>query len=220
MNNKRARNFQDLTGARFTRLTVTAFDGTSDRTKWHCRCDCGKTVSVNADALKAGRTKSCGCLQAERRAETHTTHGAWKGGTETTTHRSWRMMMARCYEPSNNRYASYGGMGIKVCEQWKEFQHFLGDMGERPPGMTLDRIDSNRDYSKENCRWASQKQQQNNRRNNRLITANGETMTMSQWAERTGIGCGTIFSRLEIGWSEEKSVTTPVFFRGQPQASR
>lgn len=129
-------------------------------------------------------------------------------------------MRSRCYNPNNNRYPRYGGRGIKVCARWLEekrrgFANFRKDMGDRPPGMTLDRINGNLDYSPDNCRWATQTQQQNNRCNNHIIEVGGEKLTLSQWCRRIGVRHNTMLMRInKYGWSLEKAVSTPVGKRG------
>jgi len=164
---RRSHNFIDLTGQTFGRLRVVGEgEKNNGRTSWKCRCECGAMVTTNADNLKAGRTQSCGCLRNERISETHTIHGALKGGKETRTHLSWRCMMARCYYKRSNRYKHYGQRGITVCARWHYYSNFLADMGERPARLTLDRKDTNGNYNKDNCRWTTQTVQQNNRRNN------------------------------------------------------
>jgi len=109
--------------------------------------------------------------------------------------------MARCYTPSATKYAIYGERGIRVCTRWLLFENFLADMGEPPPGMTLDRIDVNGNYEPGNCRWLDMKGQQNNRRNNHLLTVNGETHGITEWQRRSGVDRHTIMRRLAKGWS-------------------
>ena len=122
---------------------------------------------------------------------------------------SWQTMKARCYNKNNDHYKNWGGRGIAVCDKWKNsFENFYEDMGKRPAGTTLDRINNDKGYSPENCRWATMKQQENNRRNNHLITYNGKTMTISQWSERLNFKKHIIGERLKRGWSVEKALTT------------
>lgn len=146
----------DVTGQRFGRLVVLEFaDSQHGHRRWRCRCDCGKTKVIELQALRGGRTKSCGCLAAEGRPAIHG-HARRKSGA----YRSWIAMRKRCASTSSY----YGGRGIKVCKQWDRFENFLDDMGERPKDMTLDRIDPFGDYEPSNCRWATRAQQQRNKR--------------------------------------------------------
>ena len=172
-------NFRDRTGQRFGRLTALfeapRKNGTG-RVRWLCRCDCGNEKTVSSSDLVGGRTQSCGCLQSEMAGSANAArakHGharAKKGGGRATTpeYRSWKSMLERCRNANAQNYHLYGGRGIKVCERWRcdgGFLNFLSDMGERPEGASLDRINVNGDYSPDNCRWSDAKAQSNNRRN-------------------------------------------------------
>jgi hypothetical protein len=149
----------DLTGVRFGRLTVVGRceSNKSRHISWDCVCDCGSGVTVFGDNLNRGHTKSCGCL----RVDTSRTHGMYG----TRTYRTWNMMKQRCTNPGNTSYKSYGGRGIKICDKWlTSFEDFHKDMGDRPEGMSLDRVDNNGGYCKENCKWSTPKEQASNRR--------------------------------------------------------
>lgn len=156
---------QRYAGLRFGRLVVLrrAPPGGPTR-KWVCRCDCGAERNINIASLKKGVTVSCGCLALERR----TKHGR----SRSPTYSSWRAMRARCQRPSSVGFASYGGRGISVCERWEKFENFLADMGERPLGTSIDRIDVNGNYEPGNCRWATREVQDENvrPRGGRLLT--------------------------------------------------
>ena len=134
-------------------------------------------------------------------------HGSFKvhGMTKTGTYNSWAAMKRRCLYQKHEHFDCYGGRGIKVCDRWLMFENFLADMGTRPEGCTLERIDPNGDYCPENCRWATQTEQCRNRRNNRKITLNGETLTLAEWSKRSGVEASKIFYRLKAGWSAEKA---------------
>jgi len=133
-------------------------------------------------------------------------HGKYK----TPEHKAWENMRNRCNAKNSPRYKDWGGRGITICEEWDNkdgFINFLNDMGEKPsPNHTLDRIDNNKGYSKENCRWATTKEQAKNRRSNRILTANGYTFTMVEWCERLDINKVTLSSRLRRGWSVDEAI--------------
>lgn len=150
--------FIDITGQRFHKLVALAPTGKNSRRMmcWLCQCDCGGTAIVRIDHLRNGHTRSCGCLY-----EKH-------GMRHTKTYKSWYNMLQRCSNSKINRWHIYGGRGIKVCERWQDFRNFFADMGERPEDHSLDRINVEGNYEPGNCRWATQKEQQNNRRNNKL----------------------------------------------------
>jgi hypothetical protein len=123
----------------------------------------------------------------------------------------WQQMKNRCTNPRNKGYAAYGGRGITVCDRWQDFQAFHDDMGERPPGMSLDRIDNDLGYGPDNCRWATRKTQQRNRRNNVILTAFGKSQSVAAWAEEIGMPITTLYARVTAyGWTHEKAIRTPV----------
>lgn len=136
-------------------------------------------------------------------------HLVTHGMSYSPIYRIWRAMLNRCENPNVVAYRDYGGRGIIVCERWRTFENFYADMGERPEGRSLDRIDNDGPYSPANCRWASRSEQSRNRRDRRKITVLGETKTIAEWAETSGLRLGTIWARLDKGWSELAAVTTP-----------
>lgn len=202
--------FIDLTGKTFGRLTVKRKDANNGdgRVLWLCACSCGSTKSVSGQQLRAGKTKSCGCYARESAASRLKTHGMIK----TSEYRSWAHAKERCYQIGARNYNRYGGRGIRVCDRWRNsFENFYSDMGPKPTiKHTLDRIDNDRGYSPSNCRWATHKEQNNNKRTNRNITHGGETKTLTQWASSVGINRETLTSRLTAGWPVQDALTTPV----------
>jgi hypothetical protein len=126
------------------------------------------------------------------------------------TNTSWEAMKARCSNPNNNRYKNYGGRGIKVCKRWMKFENFLKDMGLRPDGLSLDRINNNKNYIPSNCKWSTQKEQANNRKTNHNIKINGVTKNIKQWSELSGIKQTTILARLKYGYSNKEAVFKPL----------
>jgi hypothetical protein len=141
---------------------------------------------------------------------TYEYHGHAVGGKISPTYQSWKDMKARCNCTTKSDYAYYGGRGIKVCERWQSFSTFVLDMGARPAGMTLERDDNDGDYSPDNCRWATRKEQTHNTRRSVRVTYNGETMCVAEWAARIGISRKTLLDRLQrYGWTAERALTTP-----------
>lgn len=192
-------------GMRFNALTVIRrmpVDGSI----WLVRCDCGVTKTMLHGSIV--RAKSCGCLTKEILRKARTTHGM--AILKTSTYLTWRSMRTRCLKPWHKSYKDYGGRGIKICDSWLKFENFLADMGEKPEGMQLDRVDNNGNYEPSNCRWATPMQNCNNRRSSHYIEHNGERRTISQWARVKGIPRDTLSFRLESGWSVAEAMTTPV----------
>ena len=158
----------DKKGHRFGRLV--AILQTDKRTKsgnvyWLCQCDCGKTTLVSSDHLrKNGGTQSCGCLQIDKTIISHLKHGFGARGLRHRAYQSWRNMIARCINPDNPAYKYYGGRGITVCKRWRKFTNFYSDMGYPPFGLTLERINNDGNYKRSNCKWATRKEQNKNKR--------------------------------------------------------
>lgn len=193
----------DLENKQFGRLIALEYVG---ERRWRCKCECGGVAIAVSRNLLNGNTKSCGCLQREKASKTHRTHGK----TNTSEYNIWQTMKARCYVKLNANYANYGGRGIKVCDRWLEsFENFLTDMGEKPEGLSIDRVDVDGDYEPRNCRWASVGEQATNRRNNRYVEYEGRKMTISEWARELGVKPGLIKNRLDSKWSVERAFTTP-----------
>ena len=159
-----------LIGKRFQRLTVIQElparihpCGTINR-KFLCLCDCGNKTEAFVNNLTRGHTGSCGCLQRERASQASTTHGHCQGPSDSVMYRTWQHIWSRCTNPNTPDWKDYGGRGITVCERWNEFENFLSDMGERPPGKSIDRINNDGNYEPRNCRWATPVEQARNKR--------------------------------------------------------
>lgn len=191
-----------MKGALFGRLRVIDRFGTDKSTRlilWRCQCVCGKYVVTRSHALRSGHTVSCGCAKKK--------HGL---GTSKTYY-SWVEMKRRCLNKTRWEYLRYGARGITVCKRWLKFANFLEDMGIKPDGTTLDRLDGTRGYYKENCRWATAREQIINRSITRWITFRGETRCLSDWAVATGLPAHRIAQRIDNwGWSIKDALTQPI----------
>lgn len=201
----------DLTGNKYGKLTVIGRQPNAPCgvTVWECKCDCGNTKNVRGNNLKSGAVKSCGCLLKEA-PKLRATHNM----SETRLYREWASMKARCSYSSQACYKSYGARGIKVCEEWEHsFSDFAGwalSHGYND-GLTLERIDVDKGYSPNNCKWITLGEQANNRRTNVLITYQGETLNLSQWCKRFGKDYRLVHNRMrKNGWSFEKAMFEPV----------
>lgn len=195
-------------GTRFGRLVVESevlVTSGGVRRQWNCRCDCGKLVVVPRSNLMSGNSRSCGCYRRDMALASITTHGLSKS----RTYEIWAGMRKRCENPRSTKYLIYGARGIKVCERWKDFANFLKDMGEAPLDRSIDRIDNDGDYTPANCRWATTKEQANNKSNSRFVTWRGETRTITEWAAKLGLNSGSLISRLQRGWDIERIFTQP-----------
>ena len=209
--------FSDLTNRKFGRLTVVSRAENDKRgnTRWVCICACGNEVTTKRNSLVSKRTHSCGCYKSERTRERHFKHGLKRHRLYTI----WSHMKRRCYNNSTKYYSYYGGRGIDVCEEWRnDFLRFYywAIENDYAKDLALDRIDNNKGYTPENCRWVDMTTQANNKRNNRHITYRGETKTLAQWARHLGICAAVLRQRLSrYGWAVEKAFTTPLQKRTQ-----
>lgn len=205
--------FIDRTGMTFGRLTVVGFAGFRRRMRpyWHCRCACGAEKDVCGESLVGGDTRSCGCLKLEGLSKRTTTHGQASQRRRTREYKCWGCMISRCTNPNDTGYKNYGGRGITVCDRWlNSFENFFSDMGTCPPKHTIERRDNSKGYDSDNCCWSTKKEQCRNTRHNRYLTFLGETRCVSEWAEILGISQKTLTARLNRGWSDEKTVATPL----------
>lgn len=193
-------------GQQFARLTVVQKAESKARSAhWLCQCVCGSFVSVAASSLRSGNTKSCGCLHTETVRSLRKTHGM----TGSKTYWAWGRMVQRCTNPNVEKYGDYGGRGIAVCERWSMFARFWDDMGECPPGMSLERKDVNGDYSPGNFEWIPIGRQQRNKRNTRLVDIDGKTKSLVEWCEDFGAVYSRARDRLNRGWDAKLALMTP-----------
>lgn len=200
--------FQNLINQKFERLTVIerAENTKQGSCQWKCQCECGEIIKVRASALKGGKSKSCGCLSKDKSKELHSTHGLSKH----PLYKTWQAIKDRCYNEKNQFYEKYGEKGIIMCDEWKNsFETFYKDIGEKPSNKhSLDRIDVNKGYSKENCRWATIKEQNLNKTNTMKLSFNGETKTLYEWAKLLNIKPYTLYKRIyNQKWSTEEALT-------------
>lgn len=205
--------FQDLTGKVYGRLTVLSKDHSEPLRGWFwlCRCECGREVVKCAQLFKKGDTKSCGvCLYNETRLTCNRKHGM----CYTKEYTIYHDMKDRCYNENYKQFSDYGGRGITVCPEWlgeNGFVKFIEDMGPREKGLTLERIDCNGNYCKDNCKWDTRKNQNRNRRNTHRYEYKGEKLTAGQISEKTGVPEKTFIARVSrLGWTVEEAADTPV----------
>lgn len=200
--------FKDMTGERYGNLTVIKrgedyiCGKNLHTTTWICRCDCGNEIRATRTMLINGRTKSCGC-KSPRFKEIH-------GECKTRLYHIRTSMIQRCENKNHVHYENYGGRGINVCEEWRNsyenFRSWAMENGYKED-LTIDRIDVNGNYEPSNCKWATPKEQGKNRRDNHFLTFNGETHTVTEWAEIIGIKSDTLFYRIKAGWDIEDALT-------------
>lgn len=210
--NIKLRRRKDLIGKVFGRLTVLGpgqIRTLSRGMYWLCKCECGVIKEIGAQALVRGSTVSCGCYKIER-PTLDIKHGHnRRNGKKSPTYISWTKMNDRCNSQNASEYKWYGGRGVSICDRWKSFNNFLQDMGERPKGTSLDRIDVNGNYEPSNCKWSNIKEQANNTQRNIFITHNGQTKTVAVWADCLGLKYDTLFARLyKYGWPIEVALAS------------
>lgn len=204
---------EDLTGREFNRWKVLGFAGW-DSTKtalWNCVCKCGTERVVNGRNLKGNKSRSCGCIKAEKAIERL---GKLYDGIPSVYRREygiWVNMKQRCNNPNASMYSVYGGRGIKVCDRWNEsFDAFLDDLGPVPSDdHSIGRIDNNGDYEPGNCEWQTDDEQYNNKQSSVRIAWNGVTKTATQWSRELGVPTSRIKYRIDKGWNAESALTMP-----------
>lgn len=204
-------NFIDLTGRRFGRLVVVEREGTqkSGAARWRCHCDCGKSKVIDGTSLRSGHTKSCGCLAHEPAKILNLKHGK----RNTRLYGIWNGIKQRCYNPNRQKFASYGGRGITMCDEWrndfKTFYDWAMTHGYTDE-LSIDRIDVNGNYEPSNCQWVTVQEQAYNKTTSVTLTYNGETKTIAEWAKVKGLKTVTLWVRLyRYNWSIEKALATP-----------
>lgn len=204
---KLPRYAKDISTQRFGRWLVIAYSHSQMTGRrgayWRCRCDCGIERVIHGAALRNGTSRSCGCGMRIK----NTTHGLFG----TPTYRTWNSMLTRCENSNHNSFAAYGAKGVTVCGRWHTFANFLADMGERPAGTTLDRYpDKDGNYEPGNCRWATAREQQSNKRGTVRYSFGGALLTLPEIAERADIKYWKLRQRVrKFGWSVERAATTP-----------
>ena len=172
-------------------------------------CMCGSRSVKEIDSVRRGLTRSCGCLDAERKRLRGTAAGRRSkthGMSTTRAFKTHSQMLQRCLNQKHRAYPRYGGRGIDVCERWRSFENFIEDMGHPQLSESLDRIDNNNGYSPENCRWATRLDQANNKRNNVKLTIDSETKSVSEWCRKASIATSTVYNRLKRGWPAKEAV--------------
>jgi hypothetical protein len=196
----------DLTGIRFTMLTPITPAARKPNARrgsvWLCTCDCGQQIEARRESLIRGYRKTCGCATNQLKHRVH-------GMAGSPIYVVWALMIRRCHRPTKAEAPIYRDRGIKVCAKWHNFPDFYADVGDRPAGMSLDRIDNNGDYEPGNVRWATPKEQGRNKRSNRAVTYAGKTQCVSAWAAETHINEMTLWKRLTAGWPVEKALFQP-----------
>ena len=196
-------SIKDQTGKRFGRLVVKSFVSKGvnpSRNIWLCVCDCGNEKESSIHGLRTGQTKSCGCLMRDVLIKRNTKHGLSK--KHPVEYKVWKDMRQRCTNSKRREYPNYGGRGIVVCDRWNDFELFFMDMGKRPEGKTIDRIDVNGNYEPSNCRWATAREQARNKRNNHVM-ANG--LTLAENSEISGVDYKVLSYRANHGYNFEEA---------------
>lgn len=211
----------DMTGNRCGRLTVIGYECTKEdgHAMWKCICDCGKEVIVDGRSLRSGNTKSCGCYNRERSTARIVALNRTHGWTNTRLFRIWGQIINRCKNQNASNFCDYGGRNISVCQEWatsfEAFRNWALSAGYAD-NLSIDRKNNEKGYCPENCRWATAKEQANNRRSNTVINFNGETHTVSEWADITGVKYEALLKRLSSKtYTIERALTEPMNERGK-----
>lgn len=198
-------------GEKFGMLTILAaerrprkFSTLGMEIVYHAQCECGNMSTPRRWAVLAGAVISCGCLNIKKLRESNITHGYAVNKHENPTYRIWQAMKDRTLRKNNIEWDAYGGRGIGICEKWMKFENFLNDMGECPPGLSIDRIDNDKGYCKENCRWATYSQQARNKRNTIFLTYENRTLPLATWAELQNVNYHYFWKKYKLGMSPDQ----------------
>lgn len=204
----------DLIGERYGKLTVVSESLDKARKSWLCRCECGIEKSIQENHLRSGSVVSCGC----KRAAQNRTHGR----IGTPEYIAWQNMWGRCRNPGHPSYSNYGGRGITVANEWKDFSVFLNHVGMRPsPKHSIDRLNNDKGYSPGNVAWRTPKEQIANRRNTMLLTVDGITKPLSIWCNETGMDYMLVFCRIhKKGWDHKRAIRTPLSLKNSHKRPR
>lgn len=199
---------RDITGERYGKLTVVRYEGRAKNghSLWLCKCDCGRETIVSRSNLQGGHQVSCGCKRRKQASEMNLTHGS----SHTRLYSIWSNMITRATNPKGTAYHRYGGRGVIMCPEWRNsFQAFKdwALANGYADGLTIDRIDNDGIYEPSNCRWVTWSEQFNHRSNSRLVTYQGETLTIAQWAEKLNLSKTMLYQRFEAGWPSERALT-------------
>ena len=201
----------DLTGQTFGRLTVLQRSGSNafNKATWDCECSCGKRCVIIGSGLRAGKAVTCGCYRLS--GDCKVSHGATRSGVKTRGYQVWLNMRRRCDSATNKQRKDYGGRGITYCREWNTFEGFIADMGEPPEGLTLDRINNDGGYSKDNCRWTDRVVQRRNSRSHvNIIEIDGEKMLLTDAVRKyRAVSYHAAASRISRGWNPVDAVLTP-----------
>ena len=203
------KDWESVVGQTYSELTVLSLEGRDHASKMlvRCQCSCGKVHTLRFNSLQTGKAVSCGHLSREATTTRNTKHGL----SRHPDFQVWVDMNKRCHGSNPDFTKNYRDRGISVCEQWRNNPaQFFRDMGPRPQGMSLERVDNSKGYEPSNCVWATMKAQQNNKRTNIFLEFNGKRMTIAQWAEHLGIAKQTLTTRIRAGWSVEAALTEPI----------
>lgn len=221
---------EDIVGLRINNFLVLNYIGKKlygpKQKAYHSylvECVCGsRSLKLRQALVGLYKAKSCGCLVRGYSAKRYATEITKHGKSGSLIYKRWRAMITRCNNASQVGFKSYGGRGITVCDRWLNFNNFYKDMGEPPfPGATLDRIDNNANYEPTNCKWSTRVEQGSNKRNNRMITFQGETRTLSEWARKTNLPMKTLWCRIfQRSWSVERALSEPLFCRNRVRLTK
>ena len=205
----------DLKGQKFGRLTVLERDGNKGHEPtWKCVCECGNFTTVIGAELRKGNTTSCGCYAKEvtsKRMKGKAPHNKRHNMTKTRIYKTWSAMKRRCHNPHDTSYYRYGGKGIEICDEWNNFDNFYAwaISNGYSDNLTIDRIDNQKGYQPDNCRWATQKVQANNKTNNHKVCYKDKYYTIAQLSDMFNIPYKKLWKRIKLNWDIEKAVSTP-----------